>query len=123
MSEKRIPVSIKGIELELEDCGEDQVGVILHLPDGRKVELGYSAFYGTLDVCMYEPAEGVGDMGDGYTSRECFVTNWTDEKDEDGKMVSSMHNAPKAPEGCGEHQRMATQIVISVGENQDLLED
>ena len=94
---ERIPVDIKGIDLELADCGEDHVGVILHLPDGRKVELGYSAYHGTLDVCMYEPAEGEADMGDGYTSRECWVTNWTDKKDKNGKYVSSMHNAPKAP--------------------------
>ena len=91
----------------------------MHLPGGAKVALNYVAFHGNLDVCIYEVAEGErGKMFRGWASKECHVTNWTDKKDERGVYVESMCDAPQA-EGCGAHERVATQLIIHVTESQD----
>jgi hypothetical protein len=108
------------IIIPLPDRGENVSEVILSLPSGERVELNYNAHYGTLDVCMYERQDGSDAHSPGapeFKSKECLVTNWTDERDAQGHYVSAMHPAPA--QDRREHIRYATQLVISVGPNHE----
>ena len=104
--------------VNLPDIGEDHAEVEIRLPSGDKLMVGYSGLHGTVDVSIYEPAEGKrGEMFGGWASKECIVTNWIDEKDEDGVYKSSMHSAPSINDRA--HERLATQLVIHIHESKD----
>jgi len=119
--ELAVRVDAKGITLALPDCGEDQVTVTLLLPSGERVDVGYNGFYGYLNITPYEPQDGSDKKTPGgpkLKPKPCCVTNWVD-KFVNGKYHSSMHAAPKADGGAGDHERTASQIVIHVHPLQD----
>lgn len=107
--------------LVLPDAGEDTVEVRLILPSREEVHIGYKCHYGTMDVCVYEPQDGSDKKAPGapaLRSKPVVTTCWTDKLDENGHYVSSMHPAPRVSNAL-HHERLATQIVLSVGPNHE----
>lgn len=108
--------------LTLPDTGEDVAEVRLILPSKEQVHIGYKTYTGTVDVCVYESQDGSDKKAPGAPAlrpKPVVTTCWTDKLDEHGNYASSMHPAPRLPNALN-HERLATQLVLSVGPNHDL---
>ena len=105
-------------EILLPDRGEDGYTLTLKLPTGERIDVMYKGYYGSLDVCIYEPEEG-GEF-EGFRPKVCEVANYTDKWVGD-KRVDSLHPAP--PVDGVHYRRKATQLVIAVGPSRDLEEE
>lgn len=74
---------------------DEDTDINVELPNGAKLLLQYRGMNETFDICLYEPQ---------------VITNWTDH----------MQPAPIAEGGAGEHERIATQLVICFGKEEDI---
>lgn len=113
-------IEIEGnLAVKLPDFGEDGTFVRLLLPTGELVDIMYKSHYGTIDVCAYrrktssEHSPGFAPVY--FVPLICEAINLADTNtNDDYNDLSGLHPAERAPQR-GEHIRLASQIILSVG--------
>lgn len=116
--ELAVQVGPEGIALALGDHGEDATEVLLILPTGERVSVGYNAFYGSIEITPFEAQDGTDKAAPGGPAlrpKVCHMTAWVDHFDKQGRYQSALHDAPAAGLPKGEHHRLTSQIHLSVG--------